>query len=782
MPEPQFIHLRVHSAYSLLEGAVPLKKLPDLCAAADMPAVALTDTGNLFGALEFSEAAAKAARPIQPIAGCQLALAFATPDHPGDRPPTPRPIVLLAQDETGFGNLMRLSSLNYLACGAAEPHVTLAALEAHASGLICLTGGADGPLGHLIADGHAPRARALAERLAALFPGRLYVEVQRHPVDGAARTADEEATEPGLVGLAYDLDLPLVATNDVHFPTRALHAAHDALLCIADGAYVDQQEPRRRLTPEHCFKSQDEMVALFADLPEAVASTVEIARRCAFRPEKRKPILPRFADDEVEELRRQARAGLDARLAAIPHAAPPETYRERLDFELGVIEDMGFPGYFLIVADFIKWAKQRSIPVGPGRGSGAGSLVAYALTITDLDPLRYGLLFERFLNPDRISMPDFDIDFCMDRREEVIAYVQERYGRDRVAQIITFGALLSKAAVRDVGRVLQMPYGQVDRLSKLIPMEGVKPVSIDKALADEPRLREEAKKDPQVARLLGDRPVDRGPLAQRLDPRRRRRHRRPAADRAGAALPRPALGHAGDPVQHEVGRGSRPGQVRLPRPEDPDRHPERPRPADGPRRSTIDIGAIPLDDPEDLRALRLGRHRRGVPGGVDRHAHRAAPAQAHLDRGHHRAGRALPPRPDGEHPEVLQRQERPREARQPAPLDRPDPRRDPGHHRLPGAGDGDRPQARGLLPRRRRPAAPGDGQEDPGRDGRAEAAVHRGRQGQRRLPRQGRRGLEPARQVRQLRLQQVATPPPTPWSATRPPGSRPTTRSSSWPR
>jgi DNA polymerase-3 subunit alpha len=287
----------------------------------------------------------------------------------------------------------------------------------------------------------------------------------------------------------------------VHFATRDMADAQDALLCIADGAYVDQSQPRRRLTPEHCFKSQAEMAEIFADLPEALDATVEIARRCASRPLKRKPILPRFAEDEVEELRSQSRQGLQTRLAVIPHAAEVADYEARLEFELGVIEKMGFPGYFLIVADFIKWAKDRNIPVGPGRGSGAGSLVAYALTITDLDPLRYGLLFERFLNPDRISMPDFDIDFCMDRREEVIAYVQERYGRDRVAQIITFGALLSKAAVRDVGRVLQMPYGQVDRLSKLIPVEGVKPVSIDKALADEPRLREEAR-DPQVARLL----------------------------------------------------------------------------------------------------------------------------------------------------------------------------------------------------------------------------------------------------------------------------------------
>ncbi|MDP1577725.1 MAG: DNA polymerase III subunit alpha, partial [Cypionkella sp.] len=288
---------------------------------------------------------------------------------------------------------------------------------------------------------------------------------------------------------------------DVYFPAATMYEAHDALICIAEGAYVDQQQPRRRLTPQHYFKSEAEMVTLFADLPEAVQNTVEIARRCAFAAFKRAPILPKFADDEVNELRRQANAGLQARLAIIPHAVSVEDYQARLDFELGIIEKMGFPGYFLIVADFIGWAKKQHIPVGPGRGSGAGSLVAYALTITDLDPLRYALLFERFLNPERVSMPDFDIDFCMDRRGEVIQYVQAKYGRDKVGQIITFGALLSKAAVRDVGRVLQMSYGQVDRLSKMIPVEGVKPVSITKALADEPRLREAAKEE-VVARLL----------------------------------------------------------------------------------------------------------------------------------------------------------------------------------------------------------------------------------------------------------------------------------------
>jgi len=501
MTGPSFIHLRVHSAYSLLKGALPLKAIPKLCVADGMPAVAVTDSGNLFGALEFSETAARAG--VQPIIGCEIDLAYAPAARPGEKAPAPRPVVLLAQSERGYLNLMALSSALYLESGEENQCLSLERLSRNAEDVICLTGGAGGPLGQLVLDGQAEAAADLARRLASIFPERLYVELQRHPGGEGRRTPEEAASERGLVGLAYDLDLPLVATNDVHFADPSLFEASDALLCIADGAYVDQPGPRRRLTPEHWFKPAAAMVELFADLPEAVANTVEIARRCAYRPKKRKPILPKFADDEVEELRRQAREGLKARLAVIPHAAPVEEYEKRLEYELGIIEGMGFPGYFLIVADFIKWAKAHDIPVGPGRGSGAGSLVAYALTITDLDPLRYSLLFERFLNPERISMPDFDIDFCMDRREEVIAYVQEKYGRDRVAQIITFGALLSKAAVRDVGRVLQMPYGQVDRLSKMIPVEGVKPVSVEKALADEPRLREEARREPQVARLLG---------------------------------------------------------------------------------------------------------------------------------------------------------------------------------------------------------------------------------------------------------------------------------------
>ncbi|WP_341863887.1 DNA polymerase III subunit alpha [Gymnodinialimonas sp. 57CJ19] len=493
---PKFIHLRLHTEYSLLEGAMKVKKMPGMVADAGMPAVAVTDTNNMFCALEFSEMAKKAG--VQPIVGIQIDVEYEVA-VPGEKAKAPAGMVLLAQNRLGYENLMKLNSALYLRGDGTAPHVTLSELAEHADGLICLTGGPEGPIGQHLRAAQRPKAEALLTALCAIYPDRLYVELQRHPTEGGLPEA-EKLTERGHVELAYAHDLPLVATNDVYFPKPEIFEAHDAMMCVAQGAYVDQSEPRRRLTPQHYFKSAEEMAALFADLPEALESTVEIAQRCAFRAETHDPILPKFADDEVAELRRMANEGLQERLRVIPHATSVEEYQKRLDFELEIIEGMGFPGYFLIVADFIQWSKDNAIPVGPGRGSGAGSLVAYALTITDLDPLRYSLLFERFLNPERISMPDFDIDFCMDRREEVIRYVQEKYGRDRVGQIITFGALLSKAAVRDVGRVLQMPFGQVDRLSKMIPVEGVKPVGIAQAIKDEPRFLEEMRESEQDKR------------------------------------------------------------------------------------------------------------------------------------------------------------------------------------------------------------------------------------------------------------------------------------------
>ncbi|MCG8561951.1 MAG: DNA polymerase III subunit alpha [Hyphomicrobiales bacterium] len=505
-----FIHLRVHSAYSLLEGALPIKTLVKLAKGQAMPALALTDSNNLFGALEFSETLAEAG--IQPIVGCTLTLGRdeETGGSGNGRPPGETValgnIALLAKSAEGYANLMELSSQAFLEhMDAAVPHVTLADIAAHNEGLIALTGGSDGPVDRALAGGDAEVAASLLGTLKETFADRLYVELQRHG------QADERRVEPKLVDLAYDLELPLVATNQAFFASRDDFEAHDALICIAEGSYLAVDD-RRQLSPEHYFKSPSEMAETFSDLPEAIENTVEIARRCAFRPETRAPILPQFVADsgkdggtgEADELRRQAEEGLRARLAAQGTApnAEESTYWERLAFELDVIVGMDYPGYFLIVADFIKWAKQHNIPVGPGRGSGAGSLVAWALTITDLDPIRFGLLFERFLNPERVSMPDFDIDFCQERRDEVIRYVQERYGADKVAQIITFGKLQARAVLRDVGRVLQMPYGQVDRLCKLVPFNPANPVTLPEAIDGEPRLQEARDAEPIVAKLL----------------------------------------------------------------------------------------------------------------------------------------------------------------------------------------------------------------------------------------------------------------------------------------
>ena len=442
---------------------------------------------------------------IQPIAGIQLAVSFGEPEpNRLGRPEIHPSLVLLAIDSVGYDNLLRLGSHAFLGTEATQlPHVPWPLLAEHAQGLIALTGGANGPLDTALRAGKPGVAAQQLEALAKAFDNRLYIELQRHGLE------HERATEPQLLDLAYRKGLPLVASNDAYFANTDDFEAHDALIAIAEGRLVSDDN-RRRLTPEHNFKTRAQMQALFADISEATANSVEIALRCAYRPKKRGPILPRFtsaaegADAEADELRRQAHEGLRHRLNA--HGPAPDLseadYENRLNFELDVITRMKYPGYFLIVADFIKWAKAQAIPVGPGRGSGAGSLVAYALTITDLDPLRFGLLFERFLNPDRVSMPDFDIDFCQDRRDEVIDYVQQRYGRDRVAQIITFGTLLARGVLRDVGRVLEMPYGQVDRLTKLVPQNPAKPVTLAQAIADEPRLRQSAEEEPVVQRLL----------------------------------------------------------------------------------------------------------------------------------------------------------------------------------------------------------------------------------------------------------------------------------------
>ena len=504
-PARPFVHLRVHSAYSLLEGALPLKKIVAQAVKDEAPAVAVTDTNNLFGALEFAQYASKDG--VQPIIGCQLDIQF---DEDGEQAIQAKkraavfPVVLIAATEAGYANLVRLVSRAYLDNPPeAGVNARIEWLSELADGVICLTGGERGPIGAAIKDGHSHAAAERLATLARIFGDRLYVELQRP-------TGYDKTVETTTIALAYEMRLPLVATNEAFFLSRDDFEAHDALMAIAEGSVVAADD-RRRLVPDNALRSQAEMSALFADLPEAIDNTVEIAIRCSYYPKNRAPILPRFtgasADAEkaeADELRRQAREGLAMRLATVGMSAgfTEGQYAERLEYEIGVIERMKYPGYFLIVSDFIKWAKAHDIPVGPGRGSGAGSLVAWALTITDVDPLRFSLLFERFLNPDRVSMPDFDIDFCQDRRDEVIRYVQQKYGRDQVAQIITFGTLQARAVLRDVGRVLQMPYGQVDRLCKMVPQNPANPVSLKQAIEGEPRFAEEVEKEPVVQTLL----------------------------------------------------------------------------------------------------------------------------------------------------------------------------------------------------------------------------------------------------------------------------------------
>jgi len=493
MSDP-FVHLRVHSAYSLSEGAIKPDKIATMARDLAMPAVAITDTANLFGALEFTQYCV--GKGIQPIIGCQITITRPEkPGLPGD------PVVLLAQTEEGLANLQRLSSAGFITSDPAAPQLDFTTIADHAAGLFLLTGGTRGPIARFLAEGREPEAAQLLARMREAFPDRLAVELHRH------LTPLDRAIEPGLITLADRAALPLVATNECFFATPAMYEAHDALLCIADARVLSEAE-RRRVTPEHYFKSSAQMRALFADLPEACDNTLAIAKTCAVMAETRKPLLPicpkvRPGTTEEQTLREMAAEGLGRRMHAIgADAAKHARYAERLEYELGVIAKMGFAGYFLIVADFIQWAKSQGIPVGPGRGSGAGSVAAWALTITDLDPMQFGLLFERFLNPERISMPDFDIDFCQNRRDEVISYVRREYGDDRVAQIITFGKLQARAAVRDVGRVLGMPYGQVNRVAELIPNNPAKPVTLKEAVDGERKLQEMRDTDDSIKRLL----------------------------------------------------------------------------------------------------------------------------------------------------------------------------------------------------------------------------------------------------------------------------------------
>ncbi|HET9811793.1 MAG TPA: DNA polymerase III subunit alpha, partial [Sphingomicrobium sp.] len=472
----------------MLEGAMEPKAIAARAATLGFPAIALTDRNGLYAAMPFTDACI--AKGVQPVIG--TALAVARPPELGEGIDW---LVLLAKDEQGYSNLCKLVSAAHLDRPLSEePHVAFAMLDGLSDGLIALTAGSEGALARLVAEGQQRKAETCLDRLQALFRDRLYVELVRRgdPV--------EEAAEEKLIELAYARDLPLVATNPASYVDPAFHAAHDAMLCIAAGAYVESAD-RATSSADAWLKDGAAMSELFADIPEAIANTAIVAQRCAVGAPKREPILPRLSDREDEQLRRDSRAGLEERLSDRSEE-DRKRYCERLDFELDIIIGMGFAGYFLIVADFIKWAKANDIPVGPGRGSGAGSVVAWALTITDLDPIALDLLFERFLNPERVSMPDFDIDFCETHRDKVIAYVQGKYGRDKVAQIITFGRLKARAVLKDTGRVLQMSYGQVDRLAKLIPNHPTDPWTLERSLNGVSELAAEYKGDADVKRLF----------------------------------------------------------------------------------------------------------------------------------------------------------------------------------------------------------------------------------------------------------------------------------------
>ena len=491
-----FVHLRVHSAYSLSESTLRINKLAELAAADQQPALAITDSFNLFGAFDFTQKMMEAG--IQPIIGAVVSLR--DQDGTGE-------VVLLAQSEVGYINLSDLISKALLTTESNQkPEILCKNLAQNQTGLLLLSGGyPSGFLGQPAWHGQNKITARRAKWLKSVFGMNAYIELQRHG------RAQEEDAEASLLMLADETGLPLVATNDCHFETEQMHVPQRILRCIAQSERLASMR-ETDITPNHYFKTAAQMVQLFADLPEAIDNTLHIAKRCSFVVGQREPILPSTdATDENAQLRRLAADGLANRLAALgkkPNsyfhgsAEQQKIYTDRLEEELDIIINMGFPGYFLIVSDFIKWAKAQQIPVGPGRGSGAGSLVAWALLITDLDPIRWGLLFERFLNPERVSMPDFDIDFCQERREEVIRYVQEKYGADRVAQIITFGTLQARAALRDVGRVLDMPYGMVDRIAKLVPNNPANPSTIEQALVSEEELRKLRDTDEQVEHLV----------------------------------------------------------------------------------------------------------------------------------------------------------------------------------------------------------------------------------------------------------------------------------------
>lgn len=491
-----FIHLRLHSTYSMCEGALKVEKIIELCEQNKMPAVAITDTNNLFGCMEFSVKAAK--HGIQPIIGCQVNVRHPSDNHDQSH------LRLYAKSQEGYYNLMQIVTDSHIhSCSSHAPCVDISVLEKYSHDLIALSGGIYGSVGRLLISHKRDEAVKVTKDFLNIFSDKLYIEISRH------NDRRENEIEEDLINIAYDFNIPLVGTNNVCFAEKDDMDAHDVLICIGQSTTVNDQD-RIFSSPEYYFKSQEEMSKIFEDLPEAVYNTMNIAQRCAFRLVPRKPFMPEVKTEDGltqdEQLEKMTKEGLEKRLEKFKNCKNFEEirkkYSERMEYELSVIQKMRFSGYFLIVSDYVQWAKSHDIPVGLGRGSGAGSIVAYALTITNVDPLRFNLLFERFLNPERVSMPDFDIDFCQSRREEVINYVQKHYGFDSVAQIITFGQLQARAVIKDAGRALGLPYGLTDKISKMVPFIPTNPMTLSQAIEAEKPLRDAIAEDYEIQRLI----------------------------------------------------------------------------------------------------------------------------------------------------------------------------------------------------------------------------------------------------------------------------------------
>ena len=496
----EFVHLHLHSQYSLLDGTTRIGDLVQRAAELGQPAVALTDHGNMFGAVKFYEAAKRAG--VKPIIGCEVYVAPGSRFDKGSTNGGGRAyhMLLLAQSQTGYNNLCELVTRGFTEGMYYFPRIDRELISQHAEGLICTSACLRGEVNDHLLHGREEAAREAAGFYKDLFPGRYYLELQDHGIE------EDKQVIPRVIALSKEMGLPLVATNDVHYLDKGDHSAQEVLICIQTGKTLTDPNRMTIKSEEFYLKTAEEMEALFGEVPEALASTLAIAEQCDFEFTFGAAHYPDFQTpdgaDKKEYLRRTAEEGLAGRLAQFGiEGAEAERYHERLRMELEVINSQNYEGYFLIVSDFIRYAKEQGIPVGPGRGSAAGSLAAYALGITGIDPLRYSLLFERFLNPERISPPDVDIDFCMDRRDEVIRYVQEKYGRENVCQIITFGSMLAKGVLRDVGRVMDMPYGEVDRIAKLVPNE--LKITLDDAMKKEPRLRDTVERDPKVGDLMG---------------------------------------------------------------------------------------------------------------------------------------------------------------------------------------------------------------------------------------------------------------------------------------